>query len=555
MTIAYNPHEINLLLVDDTPSSLKTLMSLLMESGYQVRPAVNGELALKAASLRPPDLIMLDIRMPEMDGFEVCRRLKENERTREIPVIFISALGEVEDKVRAFEYGGVDYITKPFQLKEVMARVETHLSLRCLQKSLKESNDRLRHEIENRKRIEEQLQEQITNKNRVVKDLEKNQNFLKAVLDCIEDGIVACDQEGKLTLFNRATRIFHGLPAEPLHSEKWAEHYDLYLPDGKTLMQKEDVPLFKALQGEDVTNIEMVIAPEGKPVCTLIATGRTLIDKKGNKLGAVVSMHDITRRKEAEDALKLKEQLLIQQSKMAAMGEMIGAITHQWKQPLNSLSVMAQDIKDAYVYGELNDDYINKRVKNILNQVCFMSQTIDDFRNFFKPDKKMIPFRINSSVKDVILLLYDQFRKIDIDFQLNCTYEGAIKKQPTGKKAEICTCEPELDVMGFQNEFKQAILNILINAKDAIIENRGKGLISIEITMMNGKAVVMIKDNGGGIPHEILDRIFDPYVTSKDKGAGIGLYMSKIIIENSMGGKLYAKNKDKGALFTIELDM
>lgn len=550
----YNPQDINLLLVDDTPASLMALMTVLSESGYQVRPAVNGEIALKAASLKPPDLIMLDILMPEMDGFEVCEQLKKDEKTREIPVIFISALGELNDKVRAFEYGGVDYITKPFQLEEVVARVETHLTLRFLQKSLLESNRHLSEEVERRKRVEERLQKEIINSNRVVGKLEENQNFMEAVLDCIDDGIVVCDRNGTLTLFNRATRTFHGLPVEPLPSHKWAEHYDLYLPDGKTLMKREDVPLFKALQGEDVTNIEMVIAPKGKPPYSLLATGRTLIDKNRNKLGAVVSMHDITKRKEAEEALKIKEQLLIQKSKMAAIGEMLGAITHQWKQPLNALSAMAMDLKDAHEYGELNEDYINKYVNSVDGQLQYMSQTIDDFKNFFKPDKKKIPFKINSSIRDVILLLYHQFKKSNIEIFLNCIYEGAVKKESTGKNIEICTCEPELEVIGYQNEFKQAILNILTNARDAILKTGESGVISIEINVKNKKAIITISDSGGGISDEILDRIFDPYVTSKEEGSGIGLHMSKIIIENNMAGRVYGENKGNGAIFTIELD-
>ena len=137
----------DLLIVDDNPTNLRLLFGMLAENGYKVRSAISGELALVAAQAAPPDMILLDINMPGMSGFEVCQRLKDDERVRDIPVIFISALDATSDKVRAFDTGGVDYITKPFQLEEVLARVETHLSLRRLQQRLERTNIRLEEEL------------------------------------------------------------------------------------------------------------------------------------------------------------------------------------------------------------------------------------------------------------------------------------------------------------------------------------------------------------------------------------------------------------------------
>jgi signal transduction histidine kinase len=126
----------NILIVDDTPANLRLLSNMLAEQGYKVRSVISGQMALTATQASPPDLILLDIRMPEMNGYEVCEHLKADEDTHDIPIIFISALDATQDKVKAFTVGGVDYITKPFQLEEVLARVETHLALRNLQKSL-----------------------------------------------------------------------------------------------------------------------------------------------------------------------------------------------------------------------------------------------------------------------------------------------------------------------------------------------------------------------------------------------------------------------------------
>ncbi len=137
----------DILIVDDTPANLRLLSQMLAEHGFQVRPVPAGALALAAVQAEPPDLILLDIRMPEMSGYEVCEHLKADARTAEIPIIFISALDAVRDKVKAFAAGGVDYVTKPFRVEEVLARVETHLSLRKLQKRLQDANRRMEREL------------------------------------------------------------------------------------------------------------------------------------------------------------------------------------------------------------------------------------------------------------------------------------------------------------------------------------------------------------------------------------------------------------------------
>jgi PleD family two-component response regulator len=146
----------DILVVDDTRENLRLLVRLLVERGYKVRPASNGRMALTAAQIAPPHLILLDIMMPELDGYQVCEALKAEEKTRHIPVIFISALHETEEIVRGFTAGGVDYITKPFQAEEVLARVHNHLSLRKLQQELEEKNQQLQAQNEH-------LQEALAN--------------------------------------------------------------------------------------------------------------------------------------------------------------------------------------------------------------------------------------------------------------------------------------------------------------------------------------------------------------------------------------------------------
>jgi two-component system sensor histidine kinase/response regulator len=148
----------DILVIDDTPDNLRFLSSLLTEAGYTVRKVINGELGLEAAKLQPPDLILLDIMMPGINGYEVCQQMKINDRTRDVPIIFLSALDEELEKVQAFQIGGVDYVTKPFQVVEVLARIETHLKLSKLQLELQQKNLQLQQEIDFRTAAESALQ-------------------------------------------------------------------------------------------------------------------------------------------------------------------------------------------------------------------------------------------------------------------------------------------------------------------------------------------------------------------------------------------------------------
>lgn len=254
-----------------------------------------------------------------------------------------------------------------------------------------------------------------------------------------------------------------------------------------------------------------------------------------------INEHLEERVNDAVGELRKKDKLLIQQSKMAAMGEMIGAIAHQWRQPLNALGLIVQDFKISYQLDDLNAEYIDKMTHEAMGQIKYMSKTIDDFRNFFRPDKPKAVFAVQNTILDVLKI---------------------VESQLGGAKIQVKTVfdEKPMLVDGYENEFKQVVLNLITNAKDAIVEKRGSdgsGAISIGVHGEGNKAILTVGDNGGGIKESALGRIFEPYFTTKDqsKGTGIGLYMSKMIIEDNMNGLIFASNVDDGAEFRVELGM
>ncbi len=238
-----------------------------------------------------------------------------------------------------------------------------------------------------------------------------------------------------------------------------------------------------------------------------------------------------------------KEKLMFQQSKMASMGEMLGNIAHQWKQPLNAISISASSMQLHKDLGQLDDELFENGIKGVMDSTDFLSQTIDDFQNFLKPNKEIQRFDLENSVKKSLQLVTATFRKSSISTIL-----------------DIETVE----IKGIQGEFTQVILNIINNAKDILIEKNDPKdrFIFIDSKIQEDHILIFIKDNAGGIPEDIIKNIFDQYFTTKDtNGTGIGLHMSKEIIESHMNGKLEVQNDEfkykdksyKGAKFTITL--
>jgi len=446
-----------ILIIEDSPTQAEQLRYILERHNYRVSTAFDGREALSAIAVRKPALIISDIVMPEIDGYELCRRIKANDAWRDIPVILLTTLSDPQDVIRGLECGADNFITKPYNEEYLVSRIK-HMQM-----------DRHRPKRENSTDV-----------------LELNFGG--------QSYVIKADCQQILNLF--------------------LSTYETAIQKNRELSQARD------------------------ELCELNEHLEKRVAERTEELSQSVIMlrEETAERLRAMEALREKEQLLQHQSRLAAMGEMINNIAHQWRQPLNNMSLTVQIMREIYHDGECSGEYMDDTVSQIMTQIHHMSQTIDDFRNFFRPDREMRPFNLKEKVQKTLILVNDSFNVNSINVAMEA--------------------EEGLFITGYPNEYCHVLLNILNNARDALTErNVVSPRITIHLFREDKKIVATISDNAGGIPDTIIDRVFEPYFTTKDveKGTGIGLYMAKAIIEKRMNGKISVRNTDQGAEFRIEV--
>jgi len=250
----------------------------------------------------------------------------------------------------------------------------------------------------------------------------------------------------------------------------------------------------------------------------------------------IIFIYCLFRYRELKKSIAKKDMLLIRQAKLASIGEMLEHIAHQWKQPLAQINSIVLNIEISYEDQKLDSQTLEKELNQIENLTLFMSQTIESFRNYLHPDKEKTLFSIKEVVDETLALINPLLKH---------------------KKIEcIVDIKDNVKIKGYKKEFVQTLLVLLNNAKDALTENKVTNpFIKIEVKKRDTKTVICVSDNGKGIKEDIIDKIFDPYFTTKQKskGTGHGLSMAKMIIEESFKGKIGAKNIDNGACFEIEI--
>lgn len=431
----------------------------------------------------------------------------------------------------------------------------------------KQMEEELRHAYDDlERRVEERtaelaetvaaLRESERAYQRLAAELERKQLLLRTLIDSIPDLIFYKDNDNLYLGCNKAFEEFSGRTEPELLGcndlEVFKKEVAEAFRDNDRMMHFEGMPR---------RNEEWVDYPDGRRI--LLDTLKTpYYDQNGKVIGLIGISRDITERKRAEEQLwqkkhelellnntleirveeelaknRVKDHLLILQNRQAALGEALDHIAHQWKQPINAISLLIQDLEITYLRGEITSEYVKQIVGKVLNLADHMAQTISVFRDFYRPEKEKTVFLIRESI-DMTLTFIEpslRFHRIEVDLE----------------------AEPGLSAIGYPKEYAQVILNILSNAKE-IFEERGvpNPRVSIRAFTRDGKAVVTVTDNAGGIPARIINRIFELYFTTRESsgGTGVGLYMSKNIIEKNMGGDLGVENVANGACFRIELD-
>ena len=370
-----------------------------------------------------------------------------------------------------------------------------------------------------------------------VDDLVSKKEELQAVFDLAANGISILDHNGMFLYANKFFQNMMEYTMEELYDESCIS---LSAPE---YADASETAVEKAIKDGSIQNFRKVCVT--KSGIHLNASMSLSYLKSRDEILMITS--DITQDIKYQDELKQQVEMevakrtqqyeiMCHQSRLAAMGEMIDSIAHQWRQPLNGLGLIVQGLKHINRSETLDKESLGEIEGEIMEKINYMSQTIEDFSDFFRISKTKEKFDVLNSIEDALRLIEVQLKsnniKINIELQ-----EGLIQ-----------------EVIGFPNEFKQVVMNIVHNAMTAIVKTAQKnGVIDIVLNSEEEKINICIHDNGGGIEEKNLDKIFDPYFTTRENGSGIGLYMSKIIIEHHMQGYLNVQNYNDGTRFCIEL--
>ena len=631
------PDRGNVLIVDDNPENLRLLRDILNEHGYTVRPAASGKLAIQSVQRKLPDIILLDIRMPEMNGYEVCRILKENKDTEQVPVIFISALAEVEDKVKAFQAGGVDYLTKPFHETEVLARVATHLSLYKMQQNLEEQvasrTEELQAAYERMSQSEYKYRSlfndaldmiHIVDQNGIIFDANpielktlgyaKEEYFGKPLVEIIhpehreetgkvyrqvlegqevknyetvlvakngdsldvEVNVVPLIKDGEVLSARAISRDIserkRALEQIKKSKEEWERSFeaigdiatiqDLHQRiirvnrkacevfsahpeelEGKLCYEVfrgvdrpcDECPVLKSIADFEIHTAEIQHEKLGK---IFSVSASPFFDEEGQVSGIVHFAKDITRQKSLENQLR-------QAQKMEAIGTLAGGIAHDFNNilsPILGYADMALETIPA-------DSPLSSDIHQVLNAANRARDLVRQILSFSRQvEHEVHPLKVQFVIKEALKLLRASI-PTTIEIRQNIDQEcAAVLADPT--------------------QVHQVIMNLCTNAYQSMRERGGVlGVVLSQVELGSadlcntvelkpGTYVMLeVSDTGHGMSQDVVEKIFDPYFTTKGKGEGTGLGLSVVhgIVKSLCGEITVVTELEQGTSFCVYL--
>ena len=614
----------NILIVDDNPSNIFSLEALIKdEFDFNIYTALSAKEAIKILIANKIDLILSDIQMPEIDGFEFANYIKGIETLKNIPLIFLTAIyDKSEYKSKGYELGAIDYITKPIEEKILRLKLTKYFEIFQAQNSLEEENRHIK-QLLNTPNVSYILTDPNIEGNPVVfvndyfykftgyfkeevigkslkilqvdnSDEEERKKIKQALIDKVSITVILKNKKKSDEVFYNKISIspiffpnsdkvqfFLAIQNDVTDIVKEKRYFETVLntsqaiilvTDGKNLerINKRFFDLFDFKNFDDFKSkhkcvCELFINKENKNYLQPKVNGMDwndyivsnseviheacMIDKNGNeRIFQVESSGKIFKGEDGKDEEVITftditqlighKKMLIDQSKFVAMGEMINMIAHQWRQPLTTLTLILDKIYLFNQLKQLDSEKLNTQYEKSIKLIQYMSKTINDFRNFFQ----------DNAIKE----------KISIKDLINQSYElilPALNKEFISSEITIAEDCKNLVLQLNPSKISQVFLNLYKNSLD---EFKVKGIknpyLETKCYRNNQYLTIEIKDNAGGIPDSIINKIFEPYFSTKSKnGTGIGLYMSKIIIEQQFKGYIQVSNENGGACFKIML--
>lgn len=521
----------SILVIDDTPDNLRLLVKVLSEHGYSPRPATDGKMAIAAAQLDPPDLILLDVKMPSMSGFEVCKRLKADERTREVPVIFLTVLDDDDDIVKGFELGGVDYITKPVRPQALLARIKNQVVLRSLQK-------------------------------RMIAQRE----FMHSVYDAVEAGVsvieVLSPRRFRMTEVNQTALRMSGLEREDLEgmdlrklmtSEMIRENQRACVELGAPVTKE----VFTKINGEIIwwLNTHTPLPDESGETKWIVGTGVNITNRKRTELQLAEKTEALSQ---ALRSLKDTQSELIRSAKMAALGNLVAGVAHEINTPVgtaitsastleNATAAISQSIADGNLKRSALTSYLevaSECSQLILSNLSRAGELVQSFKQVAvdQSSLKMRTFALKFYLQEVVTNL-----------------TPTINKTP---HRIVLVGSDAITVYSCPGALAQVVTNLVINSlnhayrRDAAEQAPKKGTLRITIHEQPDQIILQYTDDGCGIPLEHQSQIFEPFFTTARElgGSGLGLHLVYNLVTQTLQGSIHvASTPGMGTTFTITL--